>query len=116
MSYLIERKVVAGATKFQNGLCGFGKILTLIMLFLNVIAIVACIPVGLVIKNWFFVGYMFGAGLGGIVTCLMILAVFSIHEELCGLRISQIKANEINDESLKYLRYMAKLLTDKSEK
>ena len=83
---------------------------------LNLIAVVFCLVIALNDNSWMFALYSVLACVASILFCILALAVFSIHEELCGLRISQIKANEINDESLKYLRYMAKQLSDKSGK
>ena len=67
-------------------------------------------------KNWPIVlGWML-SGTIAILFCILCMVLISIAEEANGLKHAQLKANEIGEGSAKYLRYMAKQLSDKSGK
>jgi len=100
-----------------------GKVLASLFIVLNFFGVIVLVVIGINAESGIMVMYGLVAGAAGILFCILAIAVFSIYEEVNGMRDcqletrdAQLKANQINEESMKYLRYMAKQLSDKSGK
>jgi len=100
-----------------------GKVLATLFIVLNFVGAIVLVVSGVNADSGVTVTYGLVAGAAGILFCILAIAVFFIYEEVSGMRDcqletrdAQLKANQINEESMKYLRYMAKQLSDKAGK
>ncbi len=87
-----------------------------LFIVLNVLGIVFFVGLAVERENWVMGATGILTGAAGILFCIMVIAVFSIQEEVSGMRHAQLKANDIDEESMKLLRFMAKRLADKQGK
>jgi len=120
----VEDKNTSGESlEGKNSLFELGKVLASFFIVLNFFGVIVLVVIGIKAESGIMVIYGLVAGAAGILFCILAIAVFSIYEEVSGtrdcqleMRDAQLKANQINEESMKLLKYMAKQLSDKSGK